>query len=513
MCPNRSKFRSLILGSGVALLLAAASAAQGQGRLDLSPLIAKVKPSVVLIQVVEKGRVLGNGSGFVVDPKGLIATNYHVVEGAKGLVVSFPADKDKAAFPVKGFIGILPGKDMALVMIDPKDKKLPVLPLAKELPSQGEPVVAFGAPLGFSDTVTDGIVSAVRTGTELSEMLSHGGHNEYKEHLGYDLDIQWLQTSAPISPGNSGGPLVNARGEAVGINTFVSQVGQNLNFSLSTTHLREFIAKAGSTVQPLSSLPPPRVKHMQPTLEMGDPATTFSIWKQFNRAKIALDAKVAEMEGDSSKHPRSRSSESEKRTEHPQQESRQAIQADRKELFRVCEEARLAKNEKADVELIKTMLREANAAQKASSAYQELASVIVTQGSSRAPELATAELKEHLADLRTEYDLLRVNLSRKYQKTYPTLEDTAKEGDSASNDDDTKKDDADAGGGHKGGSVDPEERSVMRTWTDSSGQHHVDAKFLGMEDGKAKLQEPTAGSCTYRPASLSEADRRFIGEE
>jgi hypothetical protein len=496
------QFEPLIVVLGLLTGFLDASIAHGQGRLDLSPIIAKVKPSVVLIQVVEKNRILGNGSGFVVDVKGLIATNFHVVDGAKELIVSFPGAKDKAIFPVKGFVGILPGKDMALIMIDPKGKQLTALPIAKELPSQGEPVVAFGAPLGLSDTVTDGIVSALREGSDLREMLKRGNRDEYKDSLGYDLDIHWIQTSAPISPGNSGGPLVNARGEVIGINSFVSQMGQNLNFSLSTLHLQDLINKSGTTLQPLSSLPPPRHKHASPG-ETGDSTATLDIWKQFSRAKVSLDAKLAKSEHNIEQIPsldprapsRAQNSRNKKLAKIFKQMSR--------DYSDYSKQVKSLKNENADVDLIKIILEEGNISDKVSTAYQAIGDDVALQGGSREPEMATAKIKARLADQRTEVDVLRVNLARKYGKEFPTLDDMAKEIESASNDDSKKSESPDKS----------DNRSALRTWTDRSGQHRVEARFRGMEDGKAKLEKEDGTIVRVAPAALSDADRRFIGEE
>jgi S1-C subfamily serine protease len=92
-------------------------------------------------------------------------------------------------------------------------------------------VIAIGAPKGLSFTVTDGIVSAVRSGSELAEF---GGPN-----IG-----TWVQTSAPISSGNSGGPLLTQSGEVVGMNTLALTNAQNLNFAISGGDIRDVLARA-----------------------------------------------------------------------------------------------------------------------------------------------------------------------------------------------------------------------------------------------------------------------------
>jgi hypothetical protein len=492
--------------AAIAAGLGVTSVAFAQGRLDLSPIIAKVKPSVALIQVVENGKILGNGSGFVVDAKGMIATNFHVVDGAKELIVTFPADKDKRIFAVKGFVGILPGKDMALIMIDPKDKVLTALPLAKAVPAQGEPVVAFGAPLGLSDTVTDGIVSAIREGADLRDMLKRGGRDEYKDSLGYDLDIHWIQTSAPISPGNSGGPLVNARGEVIGINSFVSQMGQNLNFSLSTLHLQDLITKSGTTVQPLSSLPPPR-KHHAAGPDIGDTATTLDIWKQLNKAKNSLAAKIAVAEKKIQENPEL---DSRMPAAHQNKRNKKVSKFYRdisKSYSDFATTVKALKGEDADKDLILAVIEEGNIAEKLNTSYGALADAVL-QGATGI-EAVIVKIKQSLADINSHHDVLRVNLSRKYGKPFPTLQDTAKDDDGETDNasaDDTKKDDADG----KAKSDVSKRLSAVRTWVDSTGKFKIDARFRGTEGGKAKLEKSDGTILRVPLKSLSEEDRRLI---
>src|SRR5690606_502952 len=100
------------------------------------------------------------------------------------------------------------------------------LKIATTLPKKGETTIAFGSPLGLSFTASNGIVSAVRLEDELRN-----------EALGLNLNVTWIQTTSPISPGNSGGPLMNDRGEVIGINTLIvgaAHAGQNLNFAVSS---------------------------------------------------------------------------------------------------------------------------------------------------------------------------------------------------------------------------------------------------------------------------------------
>jgi hypothetical protein len=245
-------------------------------------LAAEVKPGVVTIVVPG----IGKGSGFVIDEQGLIATNYHVIEGAKQAELVF---HDKTKAEVEGFLHVLPGKDLALLRIQPGAIRLVALPLADAEPAQGEKVLAFGAPIGFSDSVTDGIVSAPRTGENVRNTLREMLNRDVYVEKGYDLDARWIQTTAPISHGNSGGPLVNNRGEVVGINTWSLVLGQNLNFAVSATHIKQLVANAGNRVRSLAELPPPRAR-VGPAMA-ADGKRTLEYWNERKkiRAEFAED--------------------------------------------------------------------------------------------------------------------------------------------------------------------------------------------------------------------------------
>jgi S1-C subfamily serine protease len=165
------------------------------------------------------------------------------MEGATVATVIFP---DKTQFVVNGFLACAPGKDLALLKIDPGTRNLATLRIAEVGPAKGEKVYAFGAPFGLSGSVSDGLAAAVRYGPDAHEML---------EAMDFDPDAKLIQTTAPISPGNSGGPLINARGEVVGVNTLGSRIGQNVNFAVSAMHVRDLMQGRQSTPRPLSDLP------------------------------------------------------------------------------------------------------------------------------------------------------------------------------------------------------------------------------------------------------------------
>jgi len=163
----------------------------------------QIKHSVVLVQTD-----IGLGSGFVYDDEGHILTNYHVIEGANTIQVTF-LDGNITGAIVRGEDIY---SDLAVIEVDPGVTVLypVVLGNSSDL-AVGEPVAAIGNPFGLSDTITSGIVSA------LGRTLDAPG--------GYMI-IDIVQVDAAINPGNSGGPLVNIKGQVVGVNTaIVSSTG------------------------------------------------------------------------------------------------------------------------------------------------------------------------------------------------------------------------------------------------------------------------------------------------
>jgi serine protease Do len=145
--------------------------------------------------------VLGFGSGFIVDPKGVILTNYHVVNGADQVEVTLPDGRKFLSRDIKGDRKT----DLAIVRIDAKKGELPYLELGDSNAMEiGDRVLAVGAPFGLTGSVTSGIVSA-----------------KGRNGLNVNLYEDFIQTDAAINPGNSGGPLVNLEGKVIGINSAI----------------------------------------------------------------------------------------------------------------------------------------------------------------------------------------------------------------------------------------------------------------------------------------------------
>ncbi len=153
----------------------------------------------------------GAGSGFVIDDKGHILTNYHVVQGAQSIEVILGPTGDSAnkagrRFTAK-FIGADPRNDVALIKIDPKGQKITPLSLGDSAALQvGQRVLAIGNPFGFQSTLTTGVVSALGRTVQTSEQTF--------------ID-EAIQTDASINQGNSGGPLLNSHGDVIGINSAI----------------------------------------------------------------------------------------------------------------------------------------------------------------------------------------------------------------------------------------------------------------------------------------------------
>jgi len=223
-CPmtRRELFRSVIV---VVLIFQVGGSAGQQSRaqstgtsIQPKDIAKRAFPSVVMVLVDDKkGQPLAIGSGFFIAP-GLVATNLHVIEGAGSAKIRLIGRKD--ILRVTGTAGIDARHDLALLATE--EKRAPILGLAKATPEIGEEVYAIGNPRGLEGTFSAGIVSAVRQSG--SDTL--------------------LQITAPISPGSSGGPVLNARSEVVGVAVATLKGGQNLNFAIPASVLQVLVANA-----------------------------------------------------------------------------------------------------------------------------------------------------------------------------------------------------------------------------------------------------------------------------
>ena len=193
--------------------------------LSLPDLFSEVERSVVQI-TVRKGNTTGVGSGFVYDREGNIVTNYHVIEGASRITVTF---LDGTAYRAS-VIGSDPYTDLAVIKVNASADKLHPLPLGDSSRLRvGEQVAAIGNPFGLSGSMTTGIVS------QLGRMLETAN--------GFSIpDV--IQTDAAINPGNSGGPLLNMYGEVVGVNTAIaSRTGEfsGIGFAIPSDTVKKIV--------------------------------------------------------------------------------------------------------------------------------------------------------------------------------------------------------------------------------------------------------------------------------
>ncbi|MEU6281179.1 trypsin-like peptidase domain-containing protein [Streptomyces sp. NPDC047028] len=182
----------------------------GRSPYSISGIAARALPSVVTLHVAGGGEQ-GTGTGFVLDTRGHILTNNHVVEAASDhgrISVTFSSgDTAKAEI-----VGRDSGYDLAVVQVDDV-RGLTPMPLGNSDNVQvGDPVVAIGAPFDLANTVTAGIISAKE------RPITAGGEKGDGSDVSY---VDALQTDAPINPGNSGGPLLDARGQVIGINSAI----------------------------------------------------------------------------------------------------------------------------------------------------------------------------------------------------------------------------------------------------------------------------------------------------
>ena len=161
------------------------------------------------------------GSGVIIDKKGIVLTNYHVILRGAQIKVSLI---DKREFPAV-VIGSDPESDLAILKIS-SDKPLPTIKIGTSSDLMiGETVIAIGNPFGLSNSVTVGVISAVKRSIRVGDKIY------------YDF----IQTDASINPGNSGGPLLNVNGELIGINTAIYSEAQGIGFAIPIDRVKKIV--------------------------------------------------------------------------------------------------------------------------------------------------------------------------------------------------------------------------------------------------------------------------------
>lgn len=178
--------------------------------------LAQLASSIVMIAVHDSRReVIGTGSGIMIGRGGYILTNDHVVSG--GRFFSVRMEDDEEIYPTDEVIKYNYNLDLAVIRISKQLSPLPIYNGAQKL-VRGQKVVAIGSPLGLFNSVSDGIISGFRN----------------------IRNVDMIQFTAPISPGSSGGAVLNMRGEVIGISTAGFDDGQNINLAVSYEDIRMF---------------------------------------------------------------------------------------------------------------------------------------------------------------------------------------------------------------------------------------------------------------------------------
>jgi len=238
-CGGGSVFAAAAAGTSTTLLRAASAAAvtplTGVVLYDVSELVARVRPGVVAVSQTgytldmfrHRVELEGAGTGIVIDGAGHVLTNYHVISGAETVSVYAEDGRERPARVIFGD----PSTDIALLEVEDGAGLVPLALGDSGAMEVGDPVIAMGNALGLdaaSPTVSVGIVSAIGRSIETDQAVLE------------DL----IQTDAAINAGNSGGPLLNAAGEVIGINTAIASGAENIGFSISIDSVKEEIGQA-----------------------------------------------------------------------------------------------------------------------------------------------------------------------------------------------------------------------------------------------------------------------------
>jgi len=182
---------------------------------NLPELVRIIKPSAVAIQTFDsKGDPVNQGSGFFIDADRVV-TNRHVIDNAYRAEIH---SSTGTVYVVKGALAIDAEGDLALLKVEVPPGKIRPLTLERTSPQEGESIVVIGNPLGLEGSVTNGIVSAVR------DIPTYG---------------RIIQITAPISPGSSGSPVVNMRGQVLGVATLQITGGQSINFAIPSERISQ----------------------------------------------------------------------------------------------------------------------------------------------------------------------------------------------------------------------------------------------------------------------------------
>lgn len=209
-CKRKSLWLLTFIGSSI-VLLCPFCVASAEGDANLVELEKIVKPAVVTIETYDKkGKLLGNSSGFFINKQGHLITNYHVLKGAYSAIVKTFDGKE---YPVKLVLAESEELDLIKVSVDIPEKATKFVEVTNTVPEVAERVLVVGNPFGLEQTVSEGVISGIRDIPTIGKVF---------------------QVSAPLHPGSSGGPVLNMKGQVIGIVIFGTwDAEQNMGFAVS----------------------------------------------------------------------------------------------------------------------------------------------------------------------------------------------------------------------------------------------------------------------------------------
>ena len=189
---------------------------------DLPALVRSIRPAIVTVVVYDIDRNVANiGTGFFIDRSGHMITNHHVLVGKYSAEIR---TFDGKTYPIDRVVSVNPSADLIKVSVDIPSNEVWWINVSPKLPAIAEQIVVVGSPMGLEQTVSEGIISSIRSIPAVGN---------------------FFQMSAPISRGSSGSPVVNMHGEVVGVATFQFLQGQNLNFAISSQSILELETRPG----------------------------------------------------------------------------------------------------------------------------------------------------------------------------------------------------------------------------------------------------------------------------
>jgi S1-C subfamily serine protease len=249
---------------GWLVLVASMSVSQASLALSLQELSTHARGRVAHMSVRdEQGEEDSSGSGFVISRDGRIATNYHVIDGATNMVAVFPDDQEAKVTGVWAADKLV---DIAVLQLEPGQYE--PLELAAEPAKEGEAVVVIGSPLGLSNSISSGIVSAVRDGG-----LDRRGDPEREQVASWSLQI-----TAAISPGSSGSPILRDNGQVVGVAVGTMLGLDGMHFGIAVEKLRRIAAAASPRPRPLAAATGVRSVRTNLTISGGLFAAVVAVW-------------------------------------------------------------------------------------------------------------------------------------------------------------------------------------------------------------------------------------------